>query len=79
MDRRLRTIIIDKVNGGPVGLESLAAATGEEAHTIEDVYEPYMIREGLLMRTPRGRIATQRAVEHLDAEIEFKAKQSSLF
>jgi Holliday junction DNA helicase RuvB len=79
MDRRLLTIIIDKFNGGPVGLESLAAATGEEAHTIEDVYEPYMIREGLLMRTPRGRIATQRAVEHLDAEIEFKAKQSSLF
>lgn len=79
MDRRLLSIIIDKFNGGPVGLESLAAATGEEAHTIEDVYEPYLIREGLLMRTPRGRIATERAIEHLDAQVELKPKQVSMF
>lgn len=79
MDRRLLTIIIDKFSGGPVGLESLAAATGEESHTIEDVYEPYLIREGLLMRTPRGRIATQRALQHLDEQVQFKPKQSSLF
>lgn len=65
MDRRLLLSIIDRFGGGPVGLETLAASVGEEADTIEDVYEPFLLQEGFLMRTPRGRIATQRAYQHL--------------
>ena len=56
--------LIEKFNGGPVGVESLAAAIGEERVTIEDVYEPYLIQEGYLQRTARGRIASARAYEH---------------
>ncbi len=63
-DRRLVTTIIDKFNGGPVGLGSLAAALSEEADAIEDMYEPYLIQIGFLERTPRGRIATARAYEY---------------
>ena len=65
MDRRLLQTIIQKFDGGPVGLESLAAAIGEERGTIEEVLEPYLIQQGFLMRTPRGRIATQSAYAHL--------------
>ena len=65
MDRRLLTTIIEKFSGGPVGLESLAAAVSEEGDTIEDVIEPYLIQQGYLMRTPRGRVATARAYLHL--------------
>ncbi|MCC7072673.1 MAG: Holliday junction branch migration DNA helicase RuvB [Deltaproteobacteria bacterium] len=65
MDKRLLLQLIDKFDGRPVGLDTLAAALGEEAGTIEDVYEPYLLQEGLLLRTPRGRVATQRAYEHL--------------
>ena len=57
--------IIDKFYGGPVGVESLAAAVGEECETIEEVYEPYLLQEGFLARTSRGRVATQRAYTHL--------------
>jgi Holliday junction DNA helicase RuvB len=57
--------IIEKFDGGPVGLGTLAAAVGEEAHTIEEVYEPYLIQEGFLKRTKQGRVATRRAWEHL--------------
>ena len=64
MDRRLLQALIDKFDGGPVGVESLAAAIGEERGTIEDVLEPYLIQQGFLMRTPRGRIATQAAYLH---------------
>ena len=64
MDRRLLLALIEKFNGGPVGVESLAAAIGEEKTTIEDVYEPYLIQEGYLQRTSRGRIATNLAYEH---------------
>jgi Holliday junction DNA helicase RuvB len=64
MDRRLLMLIIDKFDGGPVGLETLAAALSEEKDTLEDVYEPYLIQEGLLDRTPRGRQATRLAYEH---------------
>ncbi len=64
MDRKLLTAIIDKFNGGPVGLENLAAAIGEEKETIEDVIEPFLIQQGFLQRTPRGRIASQRAYLH---------------
>lgn len=66
MDRRLLLTIIDKFSGGPVGLETLAAALGEERHSVEDLYEPYLIQEGYLKRTPRGRVATSRAYDHFD-------------
>ena len=65
MDRRLLAAVIQKFDGGPVGVESLAAAIGEERGTIEDVIEPYLIQQGYLMRTPRGRMATQAAYLHL--------------
>ena len=65
MDHKLLETIIDKFDGGPVGLESIAAAIGEERGTIEDVIEPYLIQQGFIMRTPRGRMATPRAYEHL--------------
>ncbi len=64
-DRALLHAIINKFGGGPVGLNTMAAATGEEMATIEDVLEPYLIRQGLLERTPRGRVATSTAYEHL--------------
>ena len=64
MDRKLLQAVIDKFAGGPVGLDSLAAAIGEERDTIEDVLEPYLIQQGYLQRTPRGRMATQNAYEH---------------
>lgn len=65
IDRRMLTVIIQTYNGGPVGLETLAAATGEESITIEDVYEPYLMQLGFLSRTPRGRCTTPLAVKHL--------------
>ncbi len=64
MDRRLILLLIEKFDGGPVGVESLAAAIGEERGTIEDVIEPYLIQQGFLMRTPRGRVVTSRAYSH---------------
>ena len=64
MDRKLLLAVIDKFMGGPVGLDNLAAAIGEEKDTIEDVLEPYLIQQGYLQRTPRGRIATTRAYAH---------------
>ncbi len=65
MDRRLLQTIIEKFDGGPVGVESLAAAIGEERGTIEDVIEPYLIQQGFMMRTARGRVATKNAYLHL--------------
>lgn len=64
MDRKLLLAIIEKFDGGPVGLENLAAAIGEERDTIDDVLEPYLIQQGYIQRTPRGRIATPKAYEH---------------
>ncbi len=64
-DRKLLRIIIEKFGGGPVGIESLSASLREEKDTIEDVYEPYLMQEGFIERTPRGRLATERAYEHL--------------
>ena len=64
MDRRLILSLIEKFDGGPVGVESLAAAIGEERGTIEDVIEPYLIQQGFMMRTPRGRVVTSRAYSH---------------
>ena len=77
MDNRILTAIIDKFHGGPVGLTTIATAVSEQAGTIEEVYEPYLIQEGYLMRTPRGRQATDKAFKHLG---RFKSPdQSSLF
>jgi Holliday junction DNA helicase RuvB len=65
MDRKLLEAVLFKFSGGPVGLENLAAAIGEERSTIEDILEPYLIQQGYLQRTPRGRIATSLARNHL--------------
>ena len=65
MDNRILTTIIDKFKGGPVGITTIATAVGEEAGTLEEVYEPFLIQEGFLQRTPRGREATAKAYEHL--------------
>ncbi|OZB42617.1 MAG: Holliday junction branch migration DNA helicase RuvB [Alishewanella sp. 34-51-39] len=69
MDRKLLTAIIDSFMGGPVGLDNLAAAIGEEKETIEDVIEPFLIQQGFIQRTPRGRIATPRAYRHLGFDL----------
>ena len=68
IDRKLLNTIIDKFNGGPVGLDTLSAATGEESNTIEDVYEPYLLQLGFIARTPRGRVALPNAYKHLNKE-----------
>jgi Holliday junction DNA helicase RuvB len=65
MDRKLISAIIDKFGGGPVGVDNLAAAIGEARDTIEDVLEPFLIQQGYLQRTPRGRIATPAIYRHL--------------
>jgi Holliday junction DNA helicase RuvB len=65
MDRRILSTIIEKYDGGPVGIDTLAAAVSEEKDTLEEVYEPYLIQEGFLKKTPRGRVATRLAFEHL--------------
>jgi Holliday junction DNA helicase RuvB len=79
MDRRLLLTIIDKFSGGPVGLETLAAAVGEEKDTIEDVIEPFLIQQGYLNRTPRGRMATRLAYEHFDRLFPGKVPTGNLF
>jgi Holliday junction DNA helicase RuvB len=69
MDRKLLLTIIEKFNGGPVGIETIAASLREDKETIEDVYEPYLLQEGFLERTPRGRQATRSAYQHLDINV----------
>ena len=79
-DRDLLTALIDKFGGGPAGLETLAAATGEDANTIEDVYEPYLLQLGFIARTPRGRICLKGGYAHMGLEPSLKArKQMSIF
>jgi Holliday junction DNA helicase RuvB len=73
IDRRLLTILIESFAGGPAGLDTIAAMIGEEAVTVEDVYEPFLMQQGFLARTPKGRIATQKAAEHLGLELPVKA------
>jgi Holliday junction DNA helicase RuvB len=68
LDREILNLIIDRFHGGPVGIETIAAAIGEERITIEDVYEPYLIQLGLLNRTPKGRTVTDKAYAHLGIE-----------
>lgn len=75
MDRRLLSTIVDKFGGGPVGLDALSASISEEKDTIEDVIEPYLIQQGFIMRTPRGRVATQKCYQHFG--LEFPADASA--
>jgi Holliday junction DNA helicase RuvB len=70
MDRRLLSTIIDVYDGGPVGVEALAATLSEPKDTLEDVYEPFLLQRGLLARTPRGRMVTRRAFEHLGRPVQ---------
>jgi Holliday junction DNA helicase RuvB len=77
MDRKLLLAIIERHQGGPVGLETLAAALAEDTDAIEDIYEPFLIQIGFLNRTPRGRVATQLAYDHMG--ITPNRRQSSLF
>ena len=69
MDRQILMTMYEKFSGGPVGLDTLAAAVGEDAGTLEDVYEPYFIQNGLIQRTPRGRILTDLAYKHFGLDI----------
>src|SRR5882672_6307343 len=79
MDRKLLSAVIEKFSGGPVGLENLAHAIGEEADTIEDVLEPYLIQQGYLQRTPRGRVATLSAYRHLGLPAPKTTDSGALF
>lgn len=74
MDNKILSVIIDKFNGGPVGLTTIATAVGENAGTIEEVYEPFLIKEGYIMRTPRGRKVTEKAYKHLGRDLGFFQK-----
>ena len=78
LDRRILETIVEKFEGGPVGLDTLATSVGEERDTIEDVYEPFLIQQGFLHRTPRGRVATRRAYQHLGREPR-RESQDTLF
>lgn len=78
MDNKILSTIIDKFKGGPVGLTTIATAVGENPGTLEEVYEPFLIQEGYLMRTPRGREATEKAYKHL-GKIKMLGNQSQLF
>jgi Holliday junction DNA helicase RuvB len=79
MDRKLLFAVIEKFSGGPVGLDNLAHAIGEEADTIEDVLEPYLIQQGYLQRTPRGRVATLSAYRHLGLTAPKQSDSGALF
>ncbi|MDY7229727.1 Holliday junction branch migration DNA helicase RuvB [Hyalangium rubrum] len=79
MDRKILLTIIDKFGGGPVGVETIAASVGEQRDTIEDVYEPYLLQEGFLQRTPRGRMATHRAYGYFKKAPPPASPQGSLF
>ncbi len=69
VDRKILATLIEQYSGGPAGIQALAAAIGEDRGTLEDLYEPFLIQEGFLQRTPRGRVATQRAYEHLGRQV----------
>jgi len=79
MDRKILSTIIEKFSGGPVGLETIAVAVGEETETISDVYEPFLMQSGFLERTPRGRVATKLAYEHLNIPGNSEKSQTELF
>ena len=79
LDRKLLLAIIEKFDGGPVGVDSLAAAIGEERGTIEDVLEPFLIQQGFMMRTARGRMATKTAYQHFGFKPPKRESSSDLF
>lgn len=79
MDNRILLAIIEKFKGGPVGITTIATAVGEEAGTLEEVYEPFLIQEGFLQRTPRGREVTAKAYEHLGKKPQGRSGEQSLF
>jgi Holliday junction DNA helicase RuvB len=79
MDRKILGTIIDIFDGGPVGVETLASAIGEESQTLEEVYEPFLLQKGFIARTPRGRLATLRAYEHLGLKAKYRSKEEALF
>ena len=79
MDNKILNVLIDNFAGGPVGLNTLSTAIGEQSETIEEVYEPYLIKEGFIMRTPRGRMVTEKAYHHLGKNSKGKGSTGSLF
>ena len=79
MDRRLLLAMIEKFDGGPVGVESLAAAISEERGTIEDVLEPFLIQQGYMLRTPRGRMVTSNAYQHFGVTPPKSGREDDLF
>ena len=78
MDNKILSTIIEKFKGGPVGINTIGTAVGEESGTIEEVYEPFLIKEGFLKRTPRGREATEHAYKHLGRQFGYN-KPGTLF
>jgi Holliday junction DNA helicase RuvB len=79
MDRKILLTLIQKFEGGPAGIDTLSAVVGEERDTLEDVYEPFLVQEGYLNRTPRGRMATRLAYEHFNIFPSEQRQQQDLF
>jgi Holliday junction DNA helicase RuvB len=79
MDNKILLTLIEKFKGGPVGINNIATAVGEESGTIEEVYEPFLIMEGYIVRTPRGREATEKAYKHLNLGNKWTARDGTLF
>jgi Holliday junction DNA helicase RuvB len=79
MDNRILSVIIEKFKGGPVGITTIATAVGEEPGTLEEVYEPFLIQEGFIQRTPRGREVTHKAYAHLGKKPFTSGPQAGLF
>jgi Holliday junction DNA helicase RuvB len=79
MDKRIIHTIIEKYNGGPVGLNTIAVAVGEESGTVEELYEPFLIQEGFIIRTPRGRVVTRLADEHFNYKLNKNGYQERFF
>ncbi len=79
MDRKILSLIVERFNGGPVGIETIATSLSEEKETIEDVYEPFLIQEGFIQKTPRGRVASRLAYEHLGLKIPTPLNEQQVF
>jgi Holliday junction DNA helicase RuvB len=79
LDRSILRCVIEKFDGGPVGIDTLSTAISEESNTIEDVYEPFLMQEGLLKRTPRGRMATSMAYQHLGLAVPLSPQKKDFF
>lgn len=79
MDKRILLTILEKFNGGPVGLSTIATAIGEESGTIEEVYEPFLIQQGFMMRTSRGRVITQKCQEYFNYPVNESPNDQALF